>query len=156
MSVAVCVRHEGCSRQKATGVPPPVRPQPTPAPTPAPPPPPAPAPAPPPAPAPGGGCVQIGVGLGCTPRGKRMMVSLTVHKRPGRAKPRVRRVVFFYRKSHGKRVVARSDRHAPYRRSLPIRLAPGRHKVHARVYYKRPGHSKLARKTVTRRFTVCA
>jgi hypothetical protein len=65
-------------------------------------------------------------------------------------------VVFFYRKAHSKQVVARSDRHAPYGRTLPIHLAPGRHLVHARVYYKRPGHSKLARKTVSRRFTVCA
>ena len=55
-----------------------------------------------------------------------MMVSLKVRKRPGRAKPRVRRLVFYYRKaSRGKRVVARTDRRAPYRRSLRIHLAPG-------------------------------
>ena len=44
----------------------------------------------------------------------------------------------------------------PYRRTLPIRLAPGPHHVYARVYYKRAGSSKLRRKTVVRRFTVCA
>ena len=43
--------------------------------------------------------VQLGVGLGCAPRGKRMSVSLTVHKRKGQAKPRVKRVVFYYRKT---------------------------------------------------------
>ena len=101
--------------------------------------------------------VQLGVGLGCTPRGKRMLVSLTVHKRKGKAKPRVKRVVFYYRKKHrGQRVVARSDRSKPYRRTLPIHLAPGPHHVYARAYYKRPGSKKLRRKTVVRRFTVCA
>ena len=52
--------------------------------------------------------MQLGVGLGSTPRGKRMSVSLTVHKRKGHAKPRVKRVVFYYlKKSRGQRVVAR-------------------------------------------------
>lgn len=157
VSVAVCVQHEGCSQQKATGVPPPAGAAPPPTPTPTPAPAPAPPPVPPPAPAPApSGSVEIGIGLGCTPRGRRMNVSLAVHKRPGRAKPRVRRVVFFYRKTRGKRVVARTDRRAPYRRTLPIHLAPGPHRVYARVYYKRAGRPKLARRTVSRRFTVCA
>jgi hypothetical protein len=86
-----------------------------------------------------------------------MMVSLAVHKRPGRAKPRVQRVVFYYRKAkRGKRVVARTDRRAPFRRTLRVHLAPGRHRVYARVYYRRPGKPGLARKTVSRPFTVCA
>jgi hypothetical protein len=112
--------------------------------------------APPPVP-PQIGSVQLGVGLECAPRGTRMSVSLTVHKRKGHAKPRVKRVVFYYRKaSSGQRVVARSDRSKPYRRTLPIHLKPGPHHVYARAYYTRPGSKKLRRKTVVRRFTVCA
>jgi hypothetical protein len=83
-----------------------------------------------------------------------MPVSLAVHKKKGRAKPRVKRVVFYYRKKG--RVVARTDRHKPYKRTLPIHLTPGPHHVYARVYYKRRGSSKLRRETVKRRFTVCA
>ena len=81
-----------------------------------------------------------------------------MRKQPGRAKPRVRRVVFFYRRTvQGKRrVVARTDRRAPYRRSLPIRVKPGTHRVYARVVYKRPGGTRLRQKTVSRRFVVCA
>jgi hypothetical protein len=158
VSIQTCVQREGCGKAKATGVAPPQNttpppPAPTPVPTPAPAPPPAPAPAPPPQ----SGSVQLAVGLDCAPRGRRMSVALSVHKRPGHAKPHVKRVVFYYRNhGHGKRVVARTDRTRPYRRTLPIRLAPGAHHVYARVYYKRAGSSKLRRKTVVRRFTVCA
>jgi hypothetical protein len=115
---------------------------------------PPPAPAPPaPAPAPvGGGSVSFGTGLSCTPRGKRMTVTIDVRKRPGRAKPRVTRVVFYYRK--GKQTVARSDRTAPYKRTLPIDLASGTHRVYARIEYKRG--TRKGRKTVSRRFAVCA
>ena len=61
--------------------------------------------------------------------------------------------MFYYRNhGHGKRVVARTDRTRPYRRTLPIRLAPGPH----HVYSTRGGSAKLRRKTVVRRFTVCA
>jgi hypothetical protein len=159
VSVAVCVQTEGCSAMKETGVPPPQNqtpPPPPPAPAPTPAPPPA-TPPPPPAPPPSsGGGVQLGVGLDCAPRGRRMPVSLTVRRRAGRARPRVRRVVFFYRKSRPKRVVARTDRKAPYRRTLRIHLAPGKHRVYARVYYTRRGGSKVRRRTVSRRFTVCA
>ena len=89
---------------------------------------------------------------------QRLKVRLAVRRRAGRARPRVRRVVFFYRRSvrGQRRVVARTDRRRPYRRSLPVRVKPGRHRVYARVYYKRPGASKLRRKTVSRRFTVCS
>jgi hypothetical protein len=153
VSIQTCVRSEGCGAVKATGVAPP--PQPTPVPTPVPTP--APTPAPPPPPPPQPPSVQLGVGLDCAPRGKRMPVSLTVRRRPGVARPRVRRVVFYYRKKHrGKRVVARTDRSKPYRRTLPIHLAPGPHHVYARAYYTRPGSKKLRRKTVVRRFIVCA
>jgi hypothetical protein len=158
VSIQTCVRTEGCGRVQATGVTPPQNTSPTPTPVPPPAPTPAPTPAPPPPPPPPQtGSVQLDVGLDCTPRGRRMLVSLTVHKRPGHAKPRVKRVVFYYRnQNRGKRVVARSDRTKPYRRTLPIQLAPGPHHVYARAYYKRPGSSKLRRKTVVRRFTVCA
>jgi hypothetical protein len=151
VSVAVCVQTKGCSAMKSTGVPPPnnTTPVPTPAPTPAPTPPP-----PPPPPPPSSNGVALGVGLDCAPRGRRMPVSLTVRKRKGRAKPRVNRVVFYYRKKG--RVVARSDRRRPYKRTLRIHLAPGPHHVYARVYYRRPGSKKLRKETVKRRFTVCA
>jgi hypothetical protein len=159
VSIQTCVQTEGCGKVQGSGVAPPVKtpppptPTPTPTPTPAPPPTPAPAPAPPPQ----TGSVQLGVGLGCQPRGKRMLVSLSVHKRPGHAKPRVKRVVFYYRKKNrGKRVVARTDRSRPYRRTLPIQLTPGPHHVYARVYYQRKRGGKVHHRTVKRRFTVCA
>ena len=71
-----------------------------------------------------------------------MPVSITVHKRKGKAKPRVKRVVFYYRKNGG--VVARSDRKQPYKRTLLIHLAPGPHHVYARVYYTRKGSYEAA------------
>jgi hypothetical protein len=160
VSVSVCVQFEGCGGPRSTGVPPPAAPPPPPPPPPParPPaaPPPAPPPPPPAAPAPRGS-VGLEVGLGCTPRGQRLRVKLTVRKRPGRAKPRVRRVVFFYRVPGGsRRAVARTDRRAPYRRALPVRVGAGTYRVYARVYYKRSRAAKLRRKTVWRRFTVCA
>ena len=81
------------------------------------------------------------VGLDCAPRGRRMSVSLSVHKRPGHAKPRVKRVLFYYRnQSRGQRVVARTEPARPSSRTLPIRLAPGPHHVYAHAcYYKRAG-----------------
>ncbi len=127
----------------------PVAPPPSPDATPGAPPP----PAPPPAPV-GGGQVQFDAGLGCTPRGQRMAISITVHKRPGRARPRVRKVVFFYRK--GKRRIARTDSRAPYRRTLPIDLRPGIYRVYARISYKRPGKRRVALRTLSKRFAVCA
>ena len=154
-SVSICVQTKGCSGFKRTGAPPPnnTSPTPTPAPTRTPTPAPTPAP-PPPAPPQTSNGVGLGVGLDCTPRGKRMPVSITVHKRKGKSKPRVKRVVFYYRKKGT--VVARSDRKKPYKRTLRIHLAPGPHHVYARVYYKRKGGKKLRKETVKRRFTVCA
>jgi hypothetical protein len=151
VSVAVCVQTKGCSGMKATGVAPPDNTTPQPTPTP---PTPTPTPAPPPPP-PSSGGVTVGVGLGCVRNGKRMRVTLKVHKQPGKAKPRVKRVVFFYRRH--KRSIVRADKSAPYRRRLPISgLTPGKHLTYARVYYKRPGSSKLRKRTVRRHFTVCA
>jgi hypothetical protein len=156
VSVAVCVQTKGCSGMKATGVPPPdntTPPTPTATPTPSPSPTPSPAP-PPPAPPQTSNGVGLGVGLECARRGKRMPVSITVHKRKGKAKPRVKRVVFYYRKKGT--VVARTDRKRPYKRTLRIHLAPGPHHVYARVYYTRKGSKKVRKETVKRRFTVCA
>lgn len=115
--------------------------------------PPAPAPAPSPV---GGGEVEFETGLSCTPRGQRMKVSIVVRKRKGQTKPRVTRVVFYYRKGTGKRrrAVARTDRKAPYRRTLPVDLEPGTHRVYARIHYKRG--RKAGKKTISRRFSVCA
>ena len=153
VSISVCVQTKGCSAFKSSGVAPPDNTTPVPTPAPTPPPTPTPAPAPPPPP-PSSNGVALGVGLDCAPRGKRMPVSITVHKRKGKSKPRVKRVVFYYRKNGG--VVARSDRKRPYKRTLLIHLAPGPHHVYARVYYTRKGSSKLRKETVKRRFTVCA
>ncbi len=120
---------------------------------PAPPPPPPPPPPAPPTPV-GGGNVELNAGLSCTPRGERMSVNVKVRKRAGRAKPRVIKVVFYYRR--GKRKVARTDRRAPYRRTLLIDLRPGTYRVYARISYKRPGKRRVAIKTVSKRFAVCA
>ena len=111
----------------------------------------------PPAPAPSpvdGGTVQLNSGLRCTPQGGSLKVDVNVRKRPGRAKPRVQKVVFYYRKGKGK--VARSDRRAPYRRAIPVDLEAGTYRVYARIHYKRPGKRKLGVKTVSKRFVVCA
>jgi len=116
---------------------------------------PPPAPQPPaPAPAPvGGGQVSFEAGLSCTPRGGKVRVSIDVRKRGDRRKPRVTRVVFFYKRGKRARVV-RSDRKAPYARELPVALRPGTYRVYARIEYKRG--RKKGRKTVSRRFAVCA
>jgi len=130
----------------------PVAPPPAPAPSPSPSPG-SPAPQPPSAPV-EGGSVRLESGLRCTPKGQSVKVSVKVRKRPGRAKPRVQRVVFYYRKGKGK--VARTDRRAPYRRAVPVDLEPGTYRVYARIHYKRPGKRKRGVKTVSKRFVVCA
>ena len=83
VSIQTCVQTEGCGGVRKTGVAPPDNTTPPP-PTPTPVPTPAPTPTPAPPPPPQTGVVQLGVGLGCAPRGKRMLVTLTVHKRKGR------------------------------------------------------------------------
>jgi hypothetical protein len=70
--------------------------------------PPPPPPAPPSAPL-RDGRVRLSAGIRCTPPGGRLRVSLRVRRRPGRAAPRVRKVVFFTR--GGPR---RVDRRHPY------------------------------------------
>jgi hypothetical protein len=112
----------------------------------APPPPPPPPPAPPP-----DGSVELVTGLRCTPPGGRLRVSLRIRKRPGMAKPRVRKVVFFV-----KRGPRRTDRRKPYVRRLRLhRPAGSTGRVFARAFYTRKGSRKLRRKTVSRRFVMC-
>jgi hypothetical protein len=112
------------------------------------PPPPPPAPA---APLPNGRG-KLRIGLRCTPPGGRLRVSLRVHKRPGMARPRVRKVVFFV-----KRGPKRTDRRKPYVRRLHInRPAGSTGRVYARAVYTREGSRKVRRKTVSRRFVMCS
>jgi hypothetical protein len=113
-------------------------------------PPPPPPPPPPPAPLPNG-LAKLRIGLRCTPPGGRLRVSLSIRKRPGMAKPRVRKVVFFV-----KRGPRRTDRRKPYVRRLRInRPAGSTGRVYARAFYTRKGSKKLRRKTVSRRFVMC-
>jgi hypothetical protein len=79
-------------------------------------------------------------------------VSLRVRKRPGKAKPRVRKVVFFV-----KRGDRRVDRRKPYVRRLRVnRPAGSTGRVFARVVFTRKGSKKVRRKTVSRRFVMCS
>jgi hypothetical protein len=112
--------------------------------------PPPPPPAPPSAPLPDGR-VRLDAGFRCTPPGGRLRVSLRVRPRPGRAKPRVLRVLFFTRGGP-----QRVDRRAPYVVRLRInRPAGSRGRVYARVYFTRAGSDRVRRKTVSRRFVMC-
>jgi hypothetical protein len=109
------------------------------------------APPPPPPAAPPDGSVKLVTGVRCTPPGGRLRVSLRIRKRPGRAKPRVRKVVFFV-----KRGPRRTDRRKPYVRRLLINRPAGSvGRVYARAVYTRKGSRKLRRKTVSRRFVMC-
>jgi hypothetical protein len=112
--------------------------------------PPPPPPAPPSAPLPDGR-VKLDAGIRCTPPGGRLRVSLRVRPRPGRAAPRVLRVVFFAR--GGPR---RVDKRKPYVARLPMQRPAGqRGRVYARVVYRRQGSKRVHRKTVSRRFAMC-
>ena len=95
--------------------------------------------------------MKLSAGIRCTPPGGRLRVSLRVRRRPGRAAPRVRRVVFFTR--GGPR---RIDRRRPYVVRLRVnRPAGARGRVYARVAYQRKGSRQLRHKTVSRRFVMC-
>jgi hypothetical protein len=94
------------------------------------------------------------VGILCTPVGSPITVRLAVHKRAGRKVPKVLKVVFFVRKGA---LTKRIDRKAPYRRDVPVRLAPGtKGRVYARVYYRRKGNHRIHTRTVSRRFQICS
>jgi hypothetical protein len=112
--------------------------------------------APPPVP-PQIGSVQLGVGLECAPRGTRMSVSLTVHKRKVHAKPRVkaRRLLL----PQGEQRAARRRPLGPQQAlppdaSDPPRARPRTTSTPAPTTRARARRSCAA--TVVRRVTVCA
>ena len=110
------------------------------------------APPPQPPPPPTASELRQRAGLGCIPVGKRVPVSVSVHKRAGRKKPRIIKVLFFV--DRGK--LKRTDRKKPYRARIRVAFKRGsKHRVHARIYYRRPGHKRVHRKTVSKRFTMC-
>ena len=78
-------------------------------------------------------------------------MSLKVRKRAGRARPRIRRVVFFV-----KRGPRSTDRRRPYVRRLRLnRPAGAQGRVFARAFYTRKGSKRVHRKTVSKRFVMC-
>jgi hypothetical protein len=113
---------------------------------------------PPPAPAPTLANPQVGevnfdAGLQCTPPGGLLRVSVTIHKKPGKARARVSKIVFFT-KGKGRKV--KVDRRRPYVAKLRLsRPAGSAGRVYARIYFRRTKHGKLHHKTVSRRYTVC-
>jgi len=99
------------------------------------------------------GELNLEAGLSCTPAGGKLRVSIAVRKRPGQAKARVQRIVF-YTKGKGRKV--RVDRKAPFAVRIAINRPAGTSgRVYARVYYRRSKHGKLHDKTVSRRYVVC-
>lgn len=105
----------------------------------------------PPPPPPPDGLARLRAGVRCTPPGGRLRVTLTIRKRAGRPKPRVRKVVFFVKQ--GPR---RADRRRPFVRRLRLPFAAGTSgRVYARALYTRKGSRKLHRLTVSRRFFMC-
>ena len=106
----------------------------------------------PPPPPPTASELRLRAGIGCIPRGKRVPVSISVHKRAGRKKPRIIKVLFFIDRGKQKR----TDRKKPYKARIRVTYKRGsKHRVHARIYYRRPGHKRVHRKTVSKRFTMC-
>jgi hypothetical protein len=96
--------------------------------------------------------LRLRAGLGCIPRGNRVPVSIKVHKRAGRKKPRIIKVLFFVDRGKHKR----TDRKKPYKARIRVTYKKGsKHRVHARIYYRRPGQRRVHRKTVSKRFTMC-
>jgi hypothetical protein len=79
-------------------------------------------------------------------------VRVRIKARSGRLKPRVLRVLFFI--DRGKR--RRIDRRPPYKTRMRVTFKRGsKHRVHARIYFKRKGSNKVQRKTVSKRFVMC-
>jgi hypothetical protein len=110
----------------------------------------APAPAPP---APTPAELRLRAGFGCIPVGGRVPVRVRVYQRSGRLKPRIIKVVFFI--DRGKR--RRTDRHKPYKTRIRVTFKRGsKHRVHARIYFRRQGQKRVQRKTVSKRFTMCS
>jgi hypothetical protein len=113
-------------------------------------------PAPPAAPtfsAPQIGEVNFDAGLQCTPPGGLLRVAVTIRKKPGKARARVAKIVFFT-KGKGRKV--KVDRRKPYVSKLRVTRPPGSSgRVYARIYFRRTAHGSLHHKTVSRRYTVC-
>jgi hypothetical protein len=110
---------------------------------------------PPPATVPGptpGSSLTLNAGFGCIPQGGRVPVRLRIRERNGRLKPRVIKVVFFVDRGRPRRV----DHHAPFRTRIRVTFRRGsKHRIHARIYFRRKGHRRVQRKTVSKRFTMC-
>ena len=62
------------------------------------------------------------------------------------------KVVFFIDRGKRRRV----DRHKPYKTRIRVTFKRGsKHRVHARIYFRRKGSKHVHRKTVSKRFTMC-
>jgi hypothetical protein len=111
-------------------------------------------PAPAPAPAsPTAAELRLRAGFGCIPVGGRVPVRVRVYQRNGRLKPRVIKVVFFIDRGKRRRV----DRHKPYKTRIRVTFKRGsRHRIHARIFFRRKGHKRVQRKTISKRFTMCS
>ena len=91
-------------------------------------------------------------GFGCIPQGGRVPVRVRVYQRTDRLKPRMIKVVFFIDRGKRKRV----DRHKPYKTRIRVTFKRGsKHRIHARIYFRRKGSTRVQRKTVSKRFTMC-
>jgi len=111
------------------------------------------APAPPP-PAPLPGELNLLTGLRCTPPGGKLRVSISVRTPKGKKRARVSKIVFYTR---GKGRRTRVDRKSPFVVHIGVNKAAGRSgRVYARIYHRRSAKGKLHRKTVSRRYVVCA
>ena len=109
---------------------------------------PVPAPAPPkPSPE-----LRLRAGFGCIPVGGRVPVRVRIYERTGRLKPEIVKVKFFI--DRGKR--KRWDRHPPWKTRIRVTFKRGsKHRIHARIYFKRRAQKRLQRKTISKRFTMC-
>ena len=73
-------------------------------------------------------------------------------QRTGRLKPRVIKVLFFIDRGKRRRV----DRHKPYKTRIRVTFKRGsKHRIHARIFFRRKGSKHVHRKTVSKRFTMC-
>jgi hypothetical protein len=99
-----------------------------------------------------GSSLRLTAGFGCTPVGGRVPVRVRIKQRTSRLKPRVIKIVFFI--DRGKH--RRTDRRRPYKTRIRVSYKRGsKHRVHARIYFRRKGSSRVQRKTVSKRFTMC-
>ena len=102
------------------------------------------APPPPPPVVPGptpGSSLRLNAGFGCIPQGGRVPVRVRIRARTDRLKPRVIKVVFFIDGGKHKHV----DRRAPYKTRIHVTFKRGsKHRVHARIYFRRKGQTARA------------